>query len=493
VTVYLVGAGPGDPGLLTMRGAEVLARADVVVYDRLSVGTLLDLAPEGAERISVGKAPGRPSPPQEEIDALLVERGRSGAEVVRLKGGDPFVFARGGEEAAALLAAGVPFEVVPGVTSAVAVPAYGGVPLTHRGLSTSFTVVTGREGEHRGSPPVDWDTLARLKGTLVILMGVAPRAEIARRLLAGGLASDTPVAAVTWGTRPEQRTVRTTLAGLGEAEVASPAVIVVGAVAALDLRWFEDRPLFGRRVVVTRSREQASNLSERLRQLGAETVEVPVIDVGEPSDGGAALEDATLRVGDYDWAVFTSANTVARFFAALGRTGGDARRLAGVRVAAIGPGTGAALEARGIRPDLVPERFVAESLVEAFPDGPGRVLLPRAAVARDALPDGLTAKGWAVDVVEAYRTGLGRPSPAAVELARTADAVTFTSSSTVTNYLSVMGEAPLPGTVVCIGPITARTAEEAGLPVHAVAADHNLDGLVDALVALLGQRSRRPT
>jgi uroporphyrinogen III methyltransferase/synthase len=493
VTVYLVGAGPGDPGLLTVRGAEVLARADVVVYDRLSVGTLLDLAPENAERISVGKAPGRPSPPQEDINALLVERGRTGAEVVRLKGGDPFVFARGGEEAAALLAAGVPFEVVPGVTSAVAAPAYGGVPLTHRGLSTSFTVVTGREGEHRGSPPVDWETLARLQGTIVILMGVARRGRIAGRLMDGGMAPDTPVAAVTWGTRAEQHTVRTTLAGLGEAEIEAPAVIVVGSVAGLDLRWFEDRPLFGRRVVVTRSREQASELSERLRRLGAETVEVPVIEVGDPADGGAALDAAARRVGEYDWAVFTSANTVERFFAALRRTAGDARRLGPVRVAAIGPGTGAALDARGVRPDLVPERFVAESLVEAFPDGPGRVLLPRAAVARDALPDGLRAKGWDVDVVEAYRTGLGRPSAAAVEAARSADAVTFTSSSTVTNYLSVMGEGKPPGMVVCIGPITARTAQDAGLPVHAVAADHSLDGLIDVLVESLGQRSRRPT
>ncbi|MGH9282877.1 MAG: uroporphyrinogen-III C-methyltransferase, partial [Acidimicrobiales bacterium] len=254
MTVYLVGAGPGDPGLLTVRGAEVLRRAEVVVYDRLSVATLLDLAPPEAERISVGKAPGRASLPQEEINALLVERGKAGQEVVRLKGGDPFVFARGGEEAAALLHAGVPFEVVPGITSALAVPAYAGVPVTQRGVSTSFTVVTGREGS--GDIPIrtDWESIARVGGTIVVLMGVAQRAEIARRLMAGGLAADTPVTAVTWGTRPEQRTHRTTLGCLGATPVEAPATMVVGAVAGIDLRWFEDRPLFGRTVVVTRAR-----------------------------------------------------------------------------------------------------------------------------------------------------------------------------------------------------------------------------------------------
>jgi len=484
MTVYLVGAGPGDPGLITVRGAEVLARADVVVYDRLSVASLLDLAPAGAERISVGKAPGRASLPQADINALLVERGKAGEEVVRLKGGDPFVFARGGEEAAALLAAGVAFEVVPGITSAVAVPAYAGLPVTYRGLASSFTIVTGQEGE--AGVPVDWEAVARVGGTVAVLMGVAKRAEIARRLMAGGLPPETPVAAVTWGTRPEQRTVRTTLGRLADTPIDSPAVLLVGAVATLDLPWYESRPLFGRRIVVTRAREQASGLVERLQDLGAATVELPVIEIAEPADGGAGLREAARRLGDYDWVAFTSANAVTRFFSALGDVGADTRALGGRRVAAIGPGTAEALAGAGVRADVVPERFVAESLLEAFPPGPGRVLLPRAAVARDALPAGLAGRGFAVDVVEAYRTVVGRPAPESLTAAGGADAVTFTSSSTVTNYLAVAGDVPVPPVVACIGPITADTARAAGLTVDVVAAEHTIDGLVRALVEVLG-------
>jgi uroporphyrinogen III methyltransferase/synthase len=483
MTVYLVGAGPGDPGLITVRGAEVLARADVVVYDRLSVASLLDLAPPGAERISVGKAPGRPRIAQAEINALLVERGKAGDEVVRLKGGDPFVFARGGEEVAALQAAGVPFEVVPGITSAVAVPAYAGVPVTHRGMASSFTIVTGQEGE--AGLPVEWEAIARVGATIAVLMGVAKRDEIARRLMAGGLAADTPVAAITWGTRPEQRTVRTTLGRLAGEPIESPAVMVIGAVASLDLSWYEDRPLFGRRIIVTRAREQASGLVERLQELGAATVELPVIEIGEPADGGAALRDAARGVGGYDWVAFTSANAVVRFFAALAAVGADTRALARVKVAAIGPGTAEALAGGGVRADLVPERFVAESLVAAFPPGGGRVLLPRAAVARDALPAGLAERGYTVDVVEAYRTVVGRPAPEALAAAATADAVTFTSSSTVTNYLTVAGDLPVPPVVACIGPVTADTARAAGLTVDVVAAEHTIDGLVSALVEAL--------
>jgi len=492
MTVYLVGAGPGDPGLITVRGAEVLARADVVVYDRLSVASLLDLAPPGAERISVGKAPGRASLPQADINALLVERGKAGEEVVRLKGGDPFLFARGGEEVAALRAAGVAFEVVPGISSAMAVPAYAGIPVTHRGLASSFTVVTGQEGE--AGVPVDWEAVARVGGTVAVLMGVAKREEIARRLMAGGLPADTPVAAVTWGTRPEQRTCRTTLGRLAAEAVESPAVMLIGPVATLDLPWYEDRPLFGRRIVVTRAREQASALVARLHELGAATVELPVIEIGEPADGGAALRAAAGRVGDYDWVAFTSANAVTRFFAALAAVGADTRALGGRGVAAIGPGTADALAAAGVRADLVPERFVAESLLDAFPDGPGRILLPRAAVARDALPAGLERKGWRVDVVEAYRTAVGRPAPEALAAAGAADAVTFTSSSTVTNYLAVAGDA-VPPVVACIGPVTADTARAAGLHVDVVAAEHTIEGLVAALVEALGPdgpEHRRP-
>ncbi|MBV8986492.1 MAG: uroporphyrinogen-III C-methyltransferase [Acidimicrobiia bacterium] len=485
MTVYLVGAGPGDPDLLTVKGAEVLRRADVVVYDRLSVASLLDMAPPSAERIGVGKTPGHPSVPQEEINELLVARGREGKEVVRLKGGDPFVFARGGEEAQALLDAGVSFEVVPGITSAVGVPAYAGVPLTYRGKSTSFTVVTGHE-DPWAATETDWEAVARVGGTIVILMGVATRAAIAERLIAGGLAADTPVAAVRWGTRPEQRTVRTTLGQLGGLEIEAPVTMVVGAVAELDLRWFESRPLFGRRVVVTRAREQASELVDLLQRLGAQAIELPAITIGEPDDGGAGLWESasSLRRGDFEWIVFTSANSVDRFCALLR----DARDFATTKVAAIGPGTGAALARFGIEADLVPERFVAESLVEAFPSGEGRLLLPRAAVARDVLVDGLGAKGWAVTVVEAYRTRPAEPSPSTLAEARKADAITFTSSSTVTNFLQVAGADAVPPVVVCIGPITAATARDAGLTVDVVAEEHTIDGVVDALASALSQR-----
>lgn len=480
MTVYLVGAGPGDPDLITVRGADVLRRADVVVFDRLSAEALLHLAPAAAERVSVGKTPGHASVEQADINALLVEKGKAGLEVVRLKGGDPFVFARGGEEAAALRDAGVPFEVVPGITSAVAVPAYAGIPVTHRGVSTSFTVVTGHEAPW-AAKETDWDAVARLGGTIVVLMGVATRAAIAQRLMVAGMAGDTPVAAVRWGTRPDQSTVRTTVAGLGEAPIESPATIVIGAVAAIDLAWFETRPLFGKRVVVTRARQQASALVRELRALGAETVVLPAIRIEDAADGGAALRAAAANVGESSWVVFTSANAVERFVPLLR----DGRDLAGVRIAAIGQGTADALRRFNLIADLVPERFVAESLLDAFPSGAGRVLLPRAAVARDVLPDGLRAKGWEVEVVEAYRTVAAEVAPEVVAAARAADAVTFTSSSTVTRYLEVAGPDAIAPVVVCIGPITAQTARDHGIEVDAVADEHSIPGLVNAVVRLL--------
>lgn len=486
MTVYLVGAGPGDPGLLTRRGAEVLARADVVVYDRLAAPALLALAPPGAELVDVGKAPGRAAMTQEQINELLVARGERGAEVVRLKGGDPFVFGRGGEEAEACIAAGVPFEVVPGITSAIAAPAYAGIPVTHRGLSTSFTVVTGHEDPAKGTTDTDWDALAKAGGTLVILMGAARIGEIARALVAGGRDPDTPVAAVRWGTRPEQRTVRATLATIAQAGVEAPSAIVVGAVAALDLAWFERRPLFGRRIVVTRAREQASELRARLEALGAQVVEMPAIEI-EPVD--FALPD--LRA--YEWVVFTSANGVDAFFdRGLLSAGLDARALASSRVAAIGPGTADALRRRGIVADLVPERFVAESLLDAFPapSGPARVLLARAEVARDVLPEGLEAKGYTTDVLPVYRTRPAAPDPADLEALRAGavDAVTFTSSSTVTNLCDAVGPLPdPPPLVVSIGPVTSATARARGLTVDAEADPHTIDGLVDALARVLAR------
>ena len=493
MTVYLVGAGPGDPGLLTVRGAEVLGRADVVVYDRLSVEALLDLAPTHAERISVGKAPGHVTMAQEGINALLVERGMRGEVVVRLKGGDPFVFARGGEEAAALFEAGVPFEVVPGVSSAIAAPAYAGIPVTLRHSSTSFTVVTGHEDPAVGDEgSVDWRAVAQVGGTIVILMGVARIRRIAEELMAAGRSPDTPVAAVRWGTRPQQTTLRATLATIADQPLATPSVIVVGEVAAEDLSWFERRPLFGKRVVVTRTREQASQLAVALRDAGAEPVEVPVIELVDPADEGAALSTAARVLGSYDWVVLTSPNGAGRLLEMVASYGGDARWFAGTRIAAIGPGTAAVLAERGLRADLVPERFVAEALLEAMPDGPGRVLLARAEVARDVLPDGLRARGWDVDVVDAYRTLPASRTDDALTALAGADVVTFTSASTVGRFVEAFGVDAVPPIVACIGPVTAEAARARGLTVDVEAPTHTIDGLVAALVrwALL-ERERR--
>jgi uroporphyrinogen III methyltransferase/synthase len=455
VTVFLVGAGPGDPGLLTRRGAELLERADVVVYDRLVHPSLLELAPAGAERVNVGKTPGAPGPSQDEINALLVDRGLRGLTVVRLKGGDPFVFGRGGEEAEALTAAGVAFEVVPGITSAIAAAAYAGIPVTHRGLSTHFTVVTGHEDPAKGTTDTDWAALARAGGTLVILMGAGNLAGITGSLIEGGRPPDTPVAGVRWGTMPEQRTIRTTLADAAEAGIRAPSAIVVGPVAALDLAWFEARPFFGRTVVITRAREQASTLRTRLEMLGAEVVELPAIEI--------ELIDFVLPdLGRYSWLAFTSANGVDAFFdRGLTPAGLDTRALGSLKVAAIGPGTAAALEQRGVRADLVPERFVAEALVDAFPVATSeneRVLLARAEHARDVLPDGKV------------------------------DAITFTASSTVTGFCDLVGDLPDPQPlVISIGPITSGTARDRGVRVDAEADPHTIDGVVDALLAELAR------
>lgn len=505
MTVYLVGAGPGDPGLLTRRGAELLARADVVVYDRLVDPSLLSLVRPEAVLVEAGKRPAASvegTPPdaasgevarQDEINALLVAHGRAGETVVRLKGGDPFLFGRGGEEAEALAHAGVGWEMVPGVTSATAVPAYAGIPVTHRGLSTSVTVVTGRVGDPTAPGGVDWESLARAGGTLVILMGMATRAEIARRLRAGGRPADTPVAVVEWGTTPSQRTVRTTLEGLESVALGSPAVIVVGPVAALDLTWAAERPLAGTTVVVTRARSQAGPLADALSTAGARVVEVPVIEIADPEDGGTVLRQAAARVAGYDWVAFTSANAVHRLVSLLrdGRAFGDAR------LAAVGTATAAALSGYHLAVDLVPSpggpSNTAEGLAAAFPAPPaggGRVLFPRAADARRSLPEGLRAKGWEVDEVVAYRTigALPPPPPVAAALVGV-EVVTFTSPSTVSGYLSMRTAAgeplPLPPVVACLGSVTADAARQAGLTVAVESPSSSVEALVAAVAAYL--------
>jgi uroporphyrinogen III methyltransferase/synthase len=469
---------------MTVRGAELLGEAEVIVHDRLADASLLDLAPASALRIDVGKAPGGPVD-QEAINRMLIREGRAGRKVVRLKGGDPFVFGRGGEEILALQAAGVPFEVVPGITSAVAVPAYAGVPVTHRGLATSFTVVTGHS-RHAIDRETNWDALAAAGGTIVVLMGVAHRGEIAARLLAGGLRADTPVLAVRWGTRPEQRTIRVRLDELRDTALEPPVTLVIGAVAGLEFGWFEHRPLFGRQVVITRARAQAGGLAARLRDLGARPIEVPTITIGPPDDGGAALDRAARQLGEgaYDWVVFSSANAVEALLSRLP----DARSFRSARIGAIGPGTGEALKEWGLVADLLPSRAVAEGLLEALPPPPrpgARVLLPRAAAGRDVLPEGLARAGWEVDPVVAYRTLGVSLDQAERRLVAGADAVCFASASSVNGFLAAAGSpARLPPVVVCIGPTTAAAAAAAGVAVTAVAEEHTIPGLVAALLAV---------
>jgi uroporphyrinogen III methyltransferase/synthase len=488
--VYLVGAGPGDAGLMTRRSLELIASADAILYDRLIPAGALDGARPDAELRYVGKEPGAAALSQEETNALLVELGRGGKRVVRLKGGDPFVFGRGGEEAEALAAAGVPFEVVPGVTAGVAAPAYAGIPVTHRDAASAVAFVTGHEDPEKPDSALDWDALARFPGTLVFYMGIKKLPQIAERLTAAGLDAGTPAAVIERGTHPGQRTIVDTLGGIAarvEAEeVRPPAITLVGPVAELreTIAWVERRPLHGEVVAVTRARAQASGLAERLRELGAEVVETPAIRI-EPRPVEAELRDAIDRIAEYALVCFTSPNGVHLFFGALG-SGGDARALASATVAAIGPGTAAALLEHGIRADVVPERFVAEALVEALRpielDG-RRVLIARAAEARSVLPDSLRERGAHVDDVALYDTVAEPLTDAQRAALDRATYVTFTSSSTVRFLLEAGVRPPAGARVVSIGPVTSCTAAEHGLTVSVEAEQHDIDGLVDALVA----------
>jgi uroporphyrinogen III methyltransferase/synthase len=495
--VYLVGAGPGDPGLITVAGLERIRGADVIVYDRLVSGRLLEYARADAELIYVGKVPDADDGhDQESINRTLIEQARQGRNVVRLKGGDPFVFGRGGEEAEALRAAGIPFEVVPGVTSAVAVPAYAGIPVTHRGVASSFAVITGHEEPGKAETAIDWAHLATATDTLVFLMGVRNLPEIVARLTKHGRLPQTPVAVIQRGTTPEQRTVTGTLADIvarvEDAGLRPPAITVVGEVVRLreTLSWFENRPLFGKRVLITRTRRQAGNLARRLADEGAIPVELPSIEI-EPIEDREAVDAAieTLRTGGYAWSAFTSANAVELFFEQLAERGLDARAFSGARIAVIGPATAQALAARGLRADAVPPDYVAEGVVEALRGqiaSGDRVLLPRAESARAELVRGLEAMGAVMDEVSIYRAAV--PSEASPEVLAELregriDIVTFTSSSTVRNLVAMLGDAsalerPL---IACIGPITAKTARELGLQVDVQASEYTVEGLVAAL------------
>ncbi len=501
-TVYLVGAGPGDPGLMTRRSLELIAAADVILYDRLIPANALDGARPDAELRYVGKQPGAPSLAQEDINSLLVAHGRGGRATVRLKGGDPFVFGRGGEEAQALAAAGVPFEVVPGITSGIAAPAYAGVPVTHRDDASAVALVTGHEDPDKAESALDWEALAAFPGTLVLYMGVGRLAEIAARLVESGRDRDEPAAVVERGTLARQRAVSGTLsdiaAKVADAGVRPPAITLVGPVARLrrELAWLEQRPLFGVTVAVTRARAQASGLSARLRALGAEVVEAPAIRIVPRSPERGEVAAAVSRIESYSLVCVTSPNGADLLIDALAAAGRDARALAGAKVAAIGPGTGRALSTRGIRADVVPERAVAEALVGALEEVPveGRgVLVARAAEARDVLPDALAARGAEVDVVALYDTVPESLGADTLEALARADYVTFTSSSTVEHLTGALAEGGVPfpdaARVVSIGPVTSASATERGVRVDVEAERHDIDGLLAALVTDAGERA----
>jgi uroporphyrinogen III methyltransferase/synthase len=491
--VWLVGAGPGDPGLLTLKGARALKQCDTLVYDYLASQAIVNLAPPDCEKIYVGKKAGAHTLTQDEITALIVQLGLAGKRVVRLKGGDVFVYARGGEEAQALHAAGVPFEIVLGITSAIAAPAYAGIPVTHRDHNTSFSISTGHENPLKGYTSLDYAKLANPKSTTIFLMAMGNLAGITAELKKNGLPGDTPVAIVREGTKPTQETLVATLdtivAEVERTQFAAPAIVVFGNVVneRETIRWFDNQPLFGKRVMITRPIVQADDFALQLWEAGAEPIVAPTIAIGPPDDTAPA-EAAVAAVRSYAWVAFTSRNGVDAFFDVLSAHGKDARAFGDVKIAAIGPKTAEALTTRGIRVDFMPSQYVNEEVAAGLLDrtAPGdRVLIFRAQEAREVLPETLREAGRDVDVVAAYAT---RPvvDPSIAAGVERADIVTFTSSSTVMGFLANVDDATaaLAGkTVAAIGPITARTARDHGIAVDVVADEFTIDGLMRALEA----------
>ncbi|NTU89500.1 MAG: uroporphyrinogen-III C-methyltransferase [Actinobacteria bacterium] len=507
--VYLIGAGPGDPELLTLKGRTVLENADVVIYDYLANPVLLDYASADAELIFVGKKGFSEHVTQDQINACIIEKAQQqGVYIVaRLKGGDPFVFGRGGEEALALVEEGIEFEVVPGVTSGVAAPAYAGIPVTHRGIASSVTFITGNEDPTKPETAINWEHLAQGADTLCFYMGIKNLPLITQRLIECGKKPETPVALIRWGSLPKQEVLVGTLEDIAqraeEVGFQAPAITLVGEVAGLreQLAWFENKPLFGRRIAVTRSRTQASDLVATLNGLGADVIEFPTIEI-VPMESYVALDDSLARLTGYTWIIFTSVNGVEYFFDRLFTTGKDARALAGTRIAAIGPATAARLCEMGIVPELVPDEYRAEAVLEALLDsGIGAedaVLIPRALVAREVLPDELRKAGVRVDVAPAYQTVAVSDARVASTVAsflnEEIEAITFTSSSTVTNFESIMkraleesksektfSEIMTNVDIFSIGPITSKTARDAGLKIHAEAREYTIDGLVEVI------------
>ncbi len=496
--VYLIGAGPGDPGLLTLKGRSCIARSDVVIYDYLAAPELLAHAGPDAELIYVGKKGGDHTLPQDGINDLIVEKAKQGRIVARLKGGDPFIFGRGGEEVERLIEEGIDFEIVPGVTSAVAAPAYAGIPLTHRQFTSSVTFVTGHEDPTKETSSINWKALAQGGGTLVFFMGVKNLSYITDRLLQCNMAPETPAALVRWGTTPRQQTVTGTLTTISDtaanAGMTPPALIVIGEVVRLreKMKWFETRPLFGKSIVVTRARAQASDLVSRLSKLGAVCHEIPAIRIIPEEDFGP-IDNAISEISVYDWLIFTSVNGVDFFFNRLFHAGLDARALGRVRTAVIGPATAERLLRFGIKTDILPASFQAESIIDAFKSeavAGRRVLLPRAREARPILPVELARMGAVVDEIPVYRTirdGEGGDGMVASLASGSIDLITFTSSSTVVNFKALLPEHRFSEliqniTIAAIGPITADTARANGFPVHVTADQYTIDGLCDAIV-----------
>ncbi len=490
--VYLVGAGPWDPGLLTIRGRELVSRADVIVYDYLVNPEHLEAASSAAELLPTGRPPNRMT--QAEISALLVERAKTGAEVVRLKGGDPFVFGRGGEEAEVLVAAGIPFEVIPGVTAAIASAAYAGIPVTHRGYGSTLAFCTGHFRDDGPDDDVDWGALSRMD-TIAFYMAAKRLGRLRDRLCEAGRDLTTPVALVRWATRPDQRTLVSTLGAMvadaEEAKLEPPLTVIVGDIVSLrdQIGWYEHRPLFGQRIVVTRSRPQAGVFAHRLHELGAEVLACPTINFDGVFDDRVAA--ALGELGSYDWVLFTSANGVDFFMEALDQSGRDSRAFGGARIGCVGPATARRLSGYGLKADLVPETFVAEGLIESL-TGLGvsgaRVLIPRAEVARDVLPDTLKELGAEVRILPIYRTTAG-DVPAATRARIEAgdfDVVTFTASSTVEHFCRLFRPEVLTAIqerviAACIGPITAKTAQSMGFRVDVTAEEYTIAGLTSAL------------
>ena len=496
--VYLIGAGPGNPDLITVRGKECLQKADVIVHDYLVSESLLSLGDSDAEIICVGKKSGRHTTSQKEINNLLIEKAHRGSTVARLKGGDPFVFGRGGEEAMELSRAGIEFEIIPGVTSAIAVPAYAGIPLTHRDYSSTACFITGHEDPSKGKSAIDLDALSKSPGTLVFLMGIGNLDKIARRLIHGGRPSNSPVAVIGNGTTPSQRVITGTLADIGQkvkdADLIPPGVIVVGDVVNLrsHFNWFESQPLFGKRILVTRPEGQAGCFIKTLSELGAQHLLFPTIKIAPPSSW-KQLDRAIEDLSAYDWILFTGANGVRYFFERLHSAKKDARYLNGIKIGAIGPKTKRALMGRGVCPDLVPDKYRAESVVEElerYSLGGKRILLPRPLIARDYIARKLRGLGAIVDVVEAYQTVQPEYSQGLIGKVfknGKADMITFTSPSTVTNFLALVKGKPISEEIrkmkiACIGPVTAQRATEAGLKVSVVPDEYTVDGLTRAIV-----------